>query len=951
MNSKKNNSGLVFFVRVILPAILAFSLFAGLIFGYLIPGFEKGIMERKREMIRELTHTVWSTCDHYNQKVKSGQLTLDQAQHLSIQSIRAIRYGEEFKDYFWITDLYPRMVMHPYRPQLDGTDLTAMRDPHGKAMFVEFVKAAKNGNGGYVDYMWQWKDDTTRIVPKLSFVKLFKPWGWVIGTGIYIEDVRAEIRRMESQALIISGFICLFISILLVFITRQSYRFERGRQLAETEVTASRERYRALAEAASEGVLIWSEQGLHANKTMLGWLDYPEEEVRQKHLAELVNFSAITFDLLPENLYEELSARQFTECDLKGNHNQVIRVHADLSAILIGDQKAVMMVARPARTSESNRITDTLLFDALHFGYFKTTFSKRNRFLYASRTTRGILGLLKEDEIFQYSIESFFADPDERKSFLKELYFQKKILGRKIKLIRNKTEEFYGFVSVIVKEGASGESWCEGCIEPLGISTSGTCMIPREKMGYSFLLLMDTPVNMFSKPVIECKMNEPVSDVLNLFKESGMSHAVVKTAEGIPVGILWIEEIAYRIASGESPQTPVFQWMYAPPDTVPDSLRLAETLPLLPKSKTKCLLLLNKENNSVTGLLTYDDIVQSFELFPDLLVDRIRNSYSVNALTSIFQSKQQLISSLIRGQADASTLVRLMSQLADEICKRVIELAIRECGNPPVPFAFIQLGSAGRLEQNFLTDQDNALIFENVTAEHLPQTRLYFEKLGALINEWLDQIGYTTCSGKMMAGNPRWCQPLDTWKKYFYQWMKEPGPDELLEISVFYDFNFIYGDQKLSEELKRYVHEDLKPTDIFKHLMAVAWLPFNPEKHYHPDSITNLKMLLMPLVGLVRLYSISSNIKSTETMERTTGLFQAGIFDRNMYVALTNAWNNLMLIRLQFQAGLIVKGTPPDNQLDLKLLDEHRRFQIEKAVEGIQMLIRKTEYDFRTRSI
>jgi signal transduction histidine kinase len=194
-----------FFIRVILPGILTFLLFTALILGYLIPGFEAAMMERKQETIRELTRTAWSILEHYHRLESAGEISREEAKAHTRDAIRELRYGDESKDYFWITDRQPVMIMHPYRPDLDGRDLSDFRDPDGKAMFVEFVRATNASGEGFVDYRWQWKDDSLRIVPKLSYVRLFQPWDWIIGTGIYIEDVREEIRRMETRAILISG--------------------------------------------------------------------------------------------------------------------------------------------------------------------------------------------------------------------------------------------------------------------------------------------------------------------------------------------------------------------------------------------------------------------------------------------------------------------------------------------------------------------------------------------------------------------------------------------------------------------------------------------------------------------------------------------------------------------------------------------------------------------------
>ena len=188
----------IFLLKVDLPALLAFILFAGMIFLYLIPGFEKVMMDRKRNLIHEMTASVYSLLEHYHSLETAGAVDRAGAQEEARRAIGNIRYGEDLKDYFWITDRQPVMIVHPYRPDLNGQDLNGFRDSKGKTIFVEFVKAVAETGESYVEYMWQWNDDSTRVVPKLSYVRLFEPWEWVIGTGIYIEDVRHEIRRLEK---------------------------------------------------------------------------------------------------------------------------------------------------------------------------------------------------------------------------------------------------------------------------------------------------------------------------------------------------------------------------------------------------------------------------------------------------------------------------------------------------------------------------------------------------------------------------------------------------------------------------------------------------------------------------------------------------------------------------------------------------------------------------------
>jgi methyl-accepting chemotaxis protein len=115
----------------------------------------------------------------------------------SAQIIKALRYGPENKDYFWINDMHPTMVMHPFKPRLDGKDLSNSKDPNGKKLFMEMVKVCEDKGEGFVDYSWP-KYGADKPQPKLSFVKLFKEWGWIIGTGIYIDDVEVIVNARKA---------------------------------------------------------------------------------------------------------------------------------------------------------------------------------------------------------------------------------------------------------------------------------------------------------------------------------------------------------------------------------------------------------------------------------------------------------------------------------------------------------------------------------------------------------------------------------------------------------------------------------------------------------------------------------------------------------------------------------------------------------------------------------
>ena len=159
-----------------------------------------GQVERDRmAKTHELTDTAWSVVAHFEGEERAGHMTREQAQSAAIRAVKALRYGG--KEYFWINDMQPRMIVHPMKPELDGRELGEVKDPTGKRLFTDFVDLVRRQGEGFSGYMWP-KPGADAPVPKISYVRGFAPWGWVIGTGIYADDTAAILR----QAAVTDGF-------------------------------------------------------------------------------------------------------------------------------------------------------------------------------------------------------------------------------------------------------------------------------------------------------------------------------------------------------------------------------------------------------------------------------------------------------------------------------------------------------------------------------------------------------------------------------------------------------------------------------------------------------------------------------------------------------------------------------------------------------------------------
>ena len=165
---------------------------------------ESIVYANKKSLLKHVTELAFSILSEYETRVKSGELTLEDAQKAAALRIKGLRYDGQ--EYFWINDLQPRMIMHPYKPELDGKNLSDFKDPNGKHLFVEFVRICKQNGEGFVDYMWP-KPGGDKPVPKISYVRVFEPWGWIAGSGLYIDDLQAELAGIRYFFLSLVAFV------------------------------------------------------------------------------------------------------------------------------------------------------------------------------------------------------------------------------------------------------------------------------------------------------------------------------------------------------------------------------------------------------------------------------------------------------------------------------------------------------------------------------------------------------------------------------------------------------------------------------------------------------------------------------------------------------------------------------------------------------------------------
>jgi signal-transduction protein with cAMP-binding, CBS, and nucleotidyltransferase domain len=326
------------------------------------------------------------------------------------------------------------------------------------------------------------------------------------------------------------------------------------------------------------------------------------------------------------------------------------------------------------------------------------------------------------------------------------------------------------------------------------------------------------------------------------------------------------------------------------------------------------------------------------------LIQEIESSSRIEELKLIYNRVPVLVNAIIANSDNAQNTTRIITSVADAITTRVIDLAIESHGTPPCPFAFMALGSEGRMEQTLKTDQDNAIV---ISDSHKSEDISFFLKLAETINRNLHFIGYNYCKGEIMASNEKWCQPLETWKKHFSLWTKSPDPQNILDSSIFFDFRCIYGENNLVDELRTHVNNEVRENGLFFYHMANSIIKF---KATTDSGSVDLKKVLLPLVGFIRIHTLHNQLNQTNTIERLETLTENNVFSSERKNELIQIYNFLMQLRLKYQAIALLGNESPENSIDHDSLSPIEQNTLKKSHKEIGDLQLELSLDFKRMS-
>ncbi len=354
-------------LQTAIPAILTVGLFLSTVFLIAMPAFERHLRSTQQETARSVAEAVVSLLARLEHEVAAGRRDREQAQALALALVRTIRYGASGQEYLWVNDLEPRVIMHPYIEAVEGSSLMEIPDAEGRPLLLAFREVVDSPEqGGFVHYRWPRQDRAGADEDKVSYVKLFAPWGWIVGTGVYLDDVEARVDAMTRSLTRLSVIILAVIVALSIFMIGHAVRRERLRLSAERARREREQTLRAILDHTVQfiGMLAPDGEVLLVNRTALDFVGAHPRDIIGKPFWETPWWagSAETRRLIREAIAgcRERAVPVVSHAQHTGSDGEVIEVDFSLSPILDADGQVVRLVAEGRDVTEAARLRQQL---------------------------------------------------------------------------------------------------------------------------------------------------------------------------------------------------------------------------------------------------------------------------------------------------------------------------------------------------------------------------------------------------------------------------------------------------------------------------------------------------------------------------------------------------------------------------------------------------------------
>jgi CBS domain-containing protein len=456
-------------------------------------------------------------------------------------------------------------------------------------------------------------------------------------------------------------------------------------------------------------------------------------------------------------------------------------------------------------------------------------------------------------------------------------------------------------------------------------------------------------------PAVVCPQDTTIREAAQMLARSKATCVFVVDAGGVASGIVTDRDFAEKVVAQALPlELKVTDIMSKPVIAVESSERLF--LALLAMVSRNIHHVLVTQQGRPTGVLTAHDLMVLQGKSPLNVVRFIESQTTVQDLAAAQTRISGLLPLLLREGAKASHVTRVVAEVNDRLIVKILQFAEARLGPAPAPYCWVVLGSEGRREQTFKTDQDNALIYSDSGGE---SARGYFAQLAAFAQDALSTCGYPLCTGNYMASNPRWRQPLQVWLNYFHAWITEAALHDTEDALLFFDMRPVAGDFALFQTLNARMREWLRDAGLFKSVLACISVTHKPplgffrnlvlERSGEHKNQLDLKLFgTGPIVNAARMFALDAGIEHTNTSDRLAALSSAPEKDPAIFRDLQEAFEFFTLLRIECQLRQVRGGENLSNYITPDTLTHLQRSLLKEAFRTTARAQALIEETFRT---
>ncbi|WP_339917465.1 DUF294 nucleotidyltransferase-like domain-containing protein [Yeosuana marina] len=451
----------------------------------------------------------------------------------------------------------------------------------------------------------------------------------------------------------------------------------------------------------------------------------------------------------------------------------------------------------------------------------------------------------------------------------------------------------------------------------------------------------------YTKRPITCNIDSPLKDAAIKMSTHKIGCIIVTNEHEYPIGIITNSDIKNKIATGLFPiETSVSYIMSSPVITAKKGLTVADGQLQMIKHNIGhlCITKDGTVNSRLLGVLTHHDILVSLGNNPSVILKAIKRAKRTRKLRTARLKANNLLKSYLEQNIPLSHIIKIISQINDTVTAQAIVIALKKMPTPPpVSFSWMAIGSQGRKEQLLFTDQDNAIVFNDVSESKYKETQDYFLKLAKLVTKSLNKIGFEYCEADMMASNPEWCKSLSEWKLQFKDWILNPDEKAILLSSIFFDYSHVYGDEKLIDDLSDSIFENLNKTSSFIKFLGIDavkspsplgfFKQFLVEQDGEQKDLFNIKSrAMMPLIDAARLLILNNKIKGiNNTSERYEKLAEIDPNNKELYESCSYAFK--ALLKFKTKQGILHNNS--GKFIELKTLTKEEQLKLRRCFKPI----------------